>query len=255
MEIAVIISFREREEQLRYLIYYLFPLLQKQQHTFSIYLIEQDFPDKIKDSGDSEKALFNRAKLFNVGYAEAIKENPNFNCFTFQDVDLILENENVTYSCHYKNPRHLSSSINKFNYKLLRNPRMFGGVSQMTFQQFNRVNGYSNNFWGWGGEDDQMFMRLNTAKYKLTRPGLESRWFMIGHNHESANRQNPNRKDIIFKTGPKQWKEDGLSSLEYKVLKREVSEGNIYTRISVDIYAPFSFEEAHNQFLGIEKNY
>ena len=113
MEIAVIICFREREEQLRYLLYYLFPLLQKQQHTFSIYLIEQDFPDKSKDSGDSEKALFNRAKLFNVGYAEAIKENPNFNCFTFHDVDLIAENENVTYSCHYKNPRHLSSSINK----------------------------------------------------------------------------------------------------------------------------------------------
>ena len=250
-EIAIIISFREREEQLRYLLYYLFPLLQKQKHKFSIYVIEQDFPETMKKSEDStvEKALFNRAKLFNIGYIEALKDNPNFNCFTFQDVDLIAENENVTYACNEKHPRHLSSSINKFDYKILPNPKMFGGVSQMTDEQFKKVNGYSNNFWGWGGEDDQMFKRLNAAGYELIRPGLESRWYMIPHEHESANKANPNRRSMVKKSGPSDWKEDGLSSLEYKVLKKEVSVGSLYTKISVDIFAPTNFEDAYGQFL------
>lgn len=246
MQIAVIVCYRDRLSQLQYLLYYLYPLLKKQQHTFSIYVIEQDF----RHPSQAQNALFNRAKLFNVGYAEAIKENPNFNCFTFHDVDLILENENVTYACNLENPRHLSSSISKFHYKILPNVKMFGGVSQMTFEQFNKVNGYSNHFWGWGGEDDQMFSRLNKHKYWLVRPGLESRWTMISHAHESTNKANPNRKKMVKTTGPKQWAQDGISTLKYQVLERKVEVGNMFTNIKVDIFAPTDFEAAFDEFLG-----
>lgn len=29
----------------------------------------------------------------------------------------------------------------------------------MTGNQFEMVNGFSNEYWGWGGEDDDMFVR------------------------------------------------------------------------------------------------
>jgi len=37
---------------------------------------------------------------------------------------------------------------------------IFGGVSALSSDHMRAVNGYSNQFWGWGGEDDDMSLRL-----------------------------------------------------------------------------------------------
>ena len=33
----------------------------------------------------------------------------------------------------------------------------------MSTKDFKKVNGYSNKFWGWGGEDDDMRQRIKSA--------------------------------------------------------------------------------------------
>lgn len=35
----------------------------------------------------------------------------------------------------------------------------FGGVSGLTVKQFEKINGFPNAFWGWGGEDDDLWNR------------------------------------------------------------------------------------------------
>jgi len=37
---------------------------------------------------------------------------------------------------------------------------IFGGVTAFKQQHFELVNGFSNQFYGWGGEDDDMYNRL-----------------------------------------------------------------------------------------------
>lgn len=35
----------------------------------------------------------------------------------------------------------------------------FGGVSGLSKSQFLKINGFPNEYWGWGGEDDDIFNR------------------------------------------------------------------------------------------------
>lgn len=58
---------------------------------------------------------FNRAKLMNVGFREAMKEE-DWNCLFFHDVDLIPEDDRNTYVCD-SNPKHAAIAMDKFGYK------------------------------------------------------------------------------------------------------------------------------------------
>nr|XP_046181511.1 beta-1,4-galactosyltransferase 1-like isoform X3 [Oncorhynchus gorbuscha] len=142
-KVALIIPFRLRDEHLKFWLYYLHPILQRQQLDYGVYVINQD--------GDN---TFNRAKLMNIGYAEALKEY-DYDCFVFSDVDIIPMDDRNIYKC-FSQPRHLSVSMDKFGFKLPYN-QYFGGVSSLSKEQIMKINGFPNNYWGWGGEDDDIF--------------------------------------------------------------------------------------------------
>ena len=63
----------------------------------------------------------------------------------------------------------MSVAIDVFNYQLPYDG-IFGGVSAMSVKHFNFVNGFSNQFWGWGGEDDDMAERLRINNLGVRRP-------------------------------------------------------------------------------------
>ena len=59
-------------------------------------------------------------------------------------------------------------------------PRYFGGVSAMSKEQFLRVNGFSNKFWGWGGEDDDMYNRIEDKRMTIKRYNLKFARYKVG---------------------------------------------------------------------------
>jgi len=41
----------------------------------------------------------------------------------------------------------------------------------MNREDFIQIDGLSNNYWGWGLEDDEFYLRLKEAKIGIHRPG------------------------------------------------------------------------------------
>lgn len=65
---------------------------------------------------------------------------------------------------------------------------LFGGVSAVSREQFRLVNGFSNVFWGWGGEDDDMANRIKAHGLHISRyPANVARYKMLTHKKERAN--------------------------------------------------------------------
>ncbi|GMR53683.1 hypothetical protein PMAYCL1PPCAC_23878 [Pristionchus mayeri] len=218
-KVAIIVPYRDRDTQLRIMLHNLHALLTKQQLDYGIYIVEQ-----------IANQTFNRAKLMNVGFDQAIKEY-GWECFVFHDVDLLPEDDRNLYSCPAQ-PRHMSVAVDKFNYQLPYGS-IFGGISALTREHVEKINGFSNDYWGWGGEDDDLSTRVSMAGYKISRyPAEIARYKMIKHSHESSNKINKCRYKLMGKT-KQRWMSDGISSLNYNVTKIEKS--LLFTRIIVDL--------------------
>ncbi|CAB4036475.1 beta-1,4-N-acetylgalactosaminyltransferase bre-4-like [Paramuricea clavata] len=172
--------------------------------------------------------------LFNIGYKEALRLH-DFQCFVFHDVDLLLEDDRNYYGCAL-NPRHLSVAVDKFGYRL---PyfTICGGVVSFTKEQFEKINGYSNVYWGWGGEDDDLYQRIRAAKYTLSRPMIELGCYtMLNVGHKSAPKDPKRHKKL--QSSAKRMTTDGLNSLQYDVIKSiKTAEYQLYTNITVNIGA------------------
>uniref|UniRef100_A0A8C5EGC9 Beta-1,4-galactosyltransferase n=1 Tax=Gouania willdenowi TaxID=441366 RepID=A0A8C5EGC9_GOUWI len=216
---AIIIPYRDREHHLKVLLYFLHPFLQRQQLNYGFYVIHQ-----------AGNYTFNRAKLMNVGFREAMKEE-DWDCLFFHDVDLIPEDDRNTYMCD-TNPKHAAIAMDKFGYKLPYK-MYFGGVSALSPLHYLKMNGFPNNYWGWGGEDDDIGVRVSLAGMSISRPSLKvGRYKMIKHKLDKGNDVNPKRFNMLAKTR-QTWKQDGMNTVEYRVISREYHP--LYTNITVDI--------------------
>lgn len=216
---AIIIPHRNREHHLKFLLYHLHPFLQRQQLNYGIYVIHQ-----------AGNYTFNRAKLMNVGFREAMREE-DWDCLFFHDVDLIPEDDRNPYTCDAF-PKHAAIAMDKFGYKLPYK-MYFGGVSALTPLQYLKMNGFPNNYWGWGGEDDDIGIRVSLGGMVISRPSLNvGRYKMIKHKLDEGNERNPERFNMLAKTR-QTWKLDGMNSLEYELVSREYMP--LYTNITVNI--------------------
>jgi len=206
---AIIIPVRDREEHLRFLLYYLHSMLQRQQLRYQIVVVEQD-----------DRNIFNKDQLMNTAF-KYIVNNTNFRCVVFHDVDLFSENDRLIYKCTESDDTvtHLAHRIDKYEYKFCCGMTI-GGVLMLKTDQFIKINGFSNEYYGWGGEDDDANQRIIwTGRFNIYRPPEPfARYRMIKHPHDEANPISPKRYELLQNWGNRQ-PHDGLNSLNTTITK------------------------------------
>jgi hypothetical protein len=111
-----------------------------------------------------------------------------------------------------------------------------GGVTAFSMIDFQLINGYSNSFWGWGSEDDDLYRRVVHHNLTVTRmfenqPSFANivRYRMIDHRKAQSN---PDR-DLLYDKVRNRLKMDGLVNLRYRKLNLQFKP--LYTHILVDI--------------------
>lgn len=150
-KLSLIVPYRNRESHLSIFVPYMIEYFKN--INYSINIIEQ-----------LDNKPFNRAKLLNIGF-ELTKINYDYFCF--HDIDMLPVCEESVYE-YVENPIHLAMYVEQFNWNLAYND-YFGGVTMIDKNSFIKVNGFSNDYWGWGAEDDDFLKRCRYFNLQILR--------------------------------------------------------------------------------------
>jgi hypothetical protein len=157
-KLGVIVPYRDRFEHLQAFKNSITEYLNAKGIFFELIIVEQD-----------DAKAFNRGKLLNIGFKQALKLKCNY--VVFHDVDMIPTEVDYSY---VEAPTHLASERASFD-------QYFGGVTIFPIELFKKVNGYSNEYWGWGFEDDDLFYRCMVNNIPLNKKKLN-----VVNNHTAA---------------------------------------------------------------------
>ena len=169
----------------------------------------------------NKKNRFNRGVLLNIGF-EICKDS--FDYFIFHDIDLIPDNDLIPYYTIYPfRPIHLARLHTKYSV----GGKYFGGVNSFNKKDFIKINGYPNNYWGWGGEDDELYDRVVDAKLDVYVP-KKGKYTELKHNNPTTQQKLPFNQKMRLRLQHSDWRKNGLNNLKYehvniKKLKKNIS--------------------------------
>ncbi len=112
---------------------------------FSILVVEQE-----------PGLIFNKGALLNAGYHMARKWGYDY--MALHDVDQIPEIVKLSYD-YTDSVVHMCTASDQFDYRPAYDT-MLGGVLTVSLDTYEKLNGFSNNYWGWGQEDDDFYIRV-----------------------------------------------------------------------------------------------
>ena len=154
-KLGICIPYRNRKEHLEKLVPHL-----------SEYLTKQGIEHKFYVGHQVDDKLFNRGAMKNIAAQYAFNDGCDY--IAWHDVDMLTFGEhgqiNADYSYPEDVPVHIATKLSKYSYGLGYD-QYFGGVVLFTKEQAENINGYSNDYWDWGQEDDDLFWRCYFEGY------------------------------------------------------------------------------------------
>lgn len=159
-KLGVIVPYRNRYEHLIIFKELITKYLNDKNIDFEIIIVQQD-----------DAKLFNRGMLLNIGFKYAKKMKCDY--VVFHDIDMIPIDVDYSYT---DIPLHLST-----NFELSEGEKQrvvfdtyFGGVTMFPINIFEKIDGYSNKYWGWGYEDDDLLLRCKYHSAGLNKIQLKN---------------------------------------------------------------------------------
>jgi hypothetical protein len=131
--LGIIVPYRNRYEHLQEFKKSIVEYLESKNIDFKIIIVEQD-----------NAKLFNRGMLCNIGFIEAQSQKCDY--IVIHDVDMIPIDVDYSFA---NTPVHLATNNIPFE-------SYFGGITLFPSELFKKINGFSNLYWGWGFEDDDL---------------------------------------------------------------------------------------------------
>ena len=156
-KLGIIVPYRDRPQQLKRFIKHMGEYLTDLD--YQIFIIEQ-----------SDDKPFNRGKLLNVGYKFACDNGCDY--FVFHDVDMLPEDVDYSYS---DKPLHLATHLQEHDYETTFFD-YFGGVTMFNKEDFELINGFSNEYWGWGFEDDDLLIRCIESDLEIDKECIQKEY-------------------------------------------------------------------------------
>jgi hypothetical protein len=179
----------------------------------------------VEQSNDGKK--FNRGALLNIG--AKLAGTMGATSLILHDVDLLPDKSILPYySAYPTDPIHIGG-IWRRKYK---HERFLGAILHISLTQFAKANGFPNNFYGWGGEDDVLGDRmLKKGIDTFYRPDFTDKGITeLIHEHVGDNptlvvenkfikRMKDDGKDGLFQT---KYKKIGMETLAHNAWKLTV---------------------------------
>ncbi|KAK6178031.1 hypothetical protein SNE40_012870 [Patella caerulea] len=245
-KLAVLVPFRDRFEELMDFVPHMTKFLNAQKVRHKIFAINQ-----------IDNYRFNRASLINIGFLESKSE---CDYIAMHDVDLLPLNSALNYSYPENGAFHVAAPELHplYHYK-----KFVGGILLVKGSDFEKLNGLSNKYWGWGLEDDEFFVRMKKLGIKITRPvGITTGNQTFKHVHD---RRRTRDKSRFFDQKEKTRRLDkitGVNSVDYTVdSKHELTIDDGYvTVINVKLKCDLNFtpwclvKEDHEVYLKLIEN-
>nr|VZI46654.1 unnamed protein product [Spirometra erinaceieuropaei] len=185
----------------------------KQKKEYTIIIIEQ--------AGNQS---FNRAKLFNAAVREIKESRPSdplhgINCYILHDVDKVPTSSSTVYECG-QHVKQLATAFRSVTGTRWLYESFLGAVTALTWEHIERINGASNIFYGWGGEDDDLSLRLQLNNITVDRAaGSNGIFFEFDANHQ-RDKNSDRDKLTTLENVASRWQKDGIKQTRYNLLSR-----------------------------------
>lgn len=219
--LVLLIPYRDRVEHKTIFIDYMRRFFKQQNIEFVIYIIEQ-----------TGSRPFNRGALINAGFLEARKIHSDASItYGAHDIDMLPMDISISYRIHDDCIKHLYGPAHTV-----------GGICLFNAETFTQINGFPNNYWGWGREDACLMMRAEVAGIPIDRYSFCERGKTMKFRELPTDKQKQskwptgdyNEKAQLCqdeKENPEYSKYNGLSTLQYIIKDTAIDNEVIHIKV------------------------